>query len=727
MNQGKQQQQPTVKNKSPAPVQITAEQLLQEATARIGNNLFGSGGSLSRIREKQRALADRRDLGEFREKERKAFEDNIRRNRGAIGVWIKYARFEEAQHDYPRARSVYERALEVDPRNVTLWLKYVLMEMRAGHVNLTRNVLDRAVTILPRIDSFWFKYVHMEEMLGNLEAAVQVWERWMIWEPEASVWWSYVKFAERHKQWTLIREIIQRLLQVHSDDSDNWIKAARFFADHLKDVQGARLIFERALDFVGTRNTTIWIEMAKWEARDQGEIERARALYKLALETFKPPSLIEDEVDRSLLTYNQSTQLVPTFTSGDSLVPFNKKVSIENCTKVVNYGTLFNSFAAFERQFGTEHDIEQVTLRKRLDQYEQKVIQTPGDYDLWLDYISLLEDIQAPLDSIREAYERAIANQPTERNKRAWRRYCYLWLGYACLEELQARDMDRAEMVFKAAMSLDSLCQFAKLWIAWAEHYLRKHNLESFRMTMGQALGHKPGSTKVITLYIQREASMGHFDRVRMLHERWIELTGGIQVKPWIAYAEFEAAMDEQERSRTILHLATSMKNEIFNNPEALWRCWIELEMAWGCLTAIPGIYEALLDKTGGHVKVWLAYARFCYDKDKDGGNDDQANVIEGDKVMERAFDHFKTQPQTRLLVLEAWRAQRLSLGLKTEDIDSLFPRRVRREKPISNEIDEGWELIFPDDESGDEELSLENPLQSLLQAAVQWKEQNKD
>ena len=28
-----------------------------------------------------------------------------------------------------RSRSIYERALDVDPRNVTVWLKYVGMEM----------------------------------------------------------------------------------------------------------------------------------------------------------------------------------------------------------------------------------------------------------------------------------------------------------------------------------------------------------------------------------------------------------------------------------------------------------------------------------------------------------------------------------------------------------------------------------------------------------------------
>ena len=68
--------------------------------------------------------------------------------------WIKYAAWEESQKEiqrlhhlalvytsidsivfkkslcYCRARSVYERALDIDHRNITLWLKYAELEMR---------------------------------------------------------------------------------------------------------------------------------------------------------------------------------------------------------------------------------------------------------------------------------------------------------------------------------------------------------------------------------------------------------------------------------------------------------------------------------------------------------------------------------------------------------------------------------------------------------------------
>jgi len=95
---------------------------------------------------------DPEELAVYRMRQRKHFEDRLRMNRQAIGAWIKYASFEEAQRDFERARSVYERALDIDHRNTMLWLKYAEMEMRNRHINAARNVWDRAVTLMPRMD-----------------------------------------------------------------------------------------------------------------------------------------------------------------------------------------------------------------------------------------------------------------------------------------------------------------------------------------------------------------------------------------------------------------------------------------------------------------------------------------------------------------------------------------------------------------------------------------------
>jgi crooked neck len=70
-------------------------------------------------------------------------------------AWVKYAQWEESQLELDRARSVYERALEIDFQSVTLWLKYAEMEMRHKQLNHARNLWDRAVALLPRVDQLW--------------------------------------------------------------------------------------------------------------------------------------------------------------------------------------------------------------------------------------------------------------------------------------------------------------------------------------------------------------------------------------------------------------------------------------------------------------------------------------------------------------------------------------------------------------------------------------------
>lgn len=134
-----------VKNKSPAPIQITAEQIIREAQNQREEE----------IEPPRQKITDAEELQEYRLRKRKEFEDQIRRQRGLISNWLKYAAWEESQRELERARNVYERALDVDYRNVTIWLKYAEMEMKHKKVNLARNLWDRAVTLLPRVNQFW--------------------------------------------------------------------------------------------------------------------------------------------------------------------------------------------------------------------------------------------------------------------------------------------------------------------------------------------------------------------------------------------------------------------------------------------------------------------------------------------------------------------------------------------------------------------------------------------
>ncbi|TXG63231.1 hypothetical protein EZV62_010225 [Acer yangbiense] len=226
-----------VKNKTSAPIQISAEQILREAHER----------QEAEIRPPKQKITDSSELADYRLRKRKEFEDLIRRRvRWNISVWIKYAQWEESQKDFNRARSVWERALEVDYRNHTLWLKYAKLEMKNKFINHARNVWDRAVTLLPRVDQLWCKYIHMEEMLGNVAGARQIFERWMNWLPDQQGWLSYIKFELRYNEIDLARQIFERFVQCHPKVSV-WIRYAKFEMKN-GEIGRSRNVYERAVD-----------------------------------------------------------------------------------------------------------------------------------------------------------------------------------------------------------------------------------------------------------------------------------------------------------------------------------------------------------------------------------------------------------------------------------------------------------------------------------------------
>ena len=118
--------------------------------------------------------------------------------------------------------------------------------------------------------------------------------------------------------------------------------------------------------------------------------------------------------------------------------------------------------------------IEDVVVSKRRGQYEEALSADPLDYDTWFDY-TRLEEGQGDLPSIREVYERAIANLPPVAEKRFWRRYIYLWIKYALFEELQAGEKERAREVYRACLSVipHKLFTFGKVWVMAAHLEVR--------------------------------------------------------------------------------------------------------------------------------------------------------------------------------------------------------------------------------------------------------------
>jgi crooked neck len=87
-----------------------------------------------------------------------------------------------------------------------------------------------------------------------------------------------------------------------------------------------------------------------------------------------------------------------------------------------NKDNLQSEYATFEKQYGNKDTIDDVIISKRKEQYEQLLEESPFNYDIWFDYLKMLEQ-EGNESSVIEAYEKAVKNVPPSKEKRFWRRW----------------------------------------------------------------------------------------------------------------------------------------------------------------------------------------------------------------------------------------------------------------------------------------------------------------
>lgn len=585
---------PRVKNKAPAPQQISAEQLLREAVDRQEPGLQAP----------TQRFEDLEELHEYQGRKRREFEDYVRRNRINMNNWMHYAQWELEQKEFGRARSVFERALDVDATSVTLWIRYIEAEMKTRNINHARNLLDRAVSVLPRVDKLWYKYVYMEEMLGNIAGTRQVFERWMSWEPYEGAWSSYIKLEKRYNEFDRARAIFERFTVVHPEPK-NWLKWARFEEENgTSDL--VREVFGLAIETLGEDflDEKLFSAYARYETKLK-EFERARAIYKYAL----------DRLPRS------------------------------------KSATLHKAYTTFEKQFGDREGVDDVIIAKRRVQYEEQVKENPKNYDIWFDFVRL-EETSGDEERVRDVYERAIAQIPPSQEKRHWRRYIYLWIFYAIWEEMEARNAERARQIYQECLKLipHKKFTFAKMWLMKAQFEIRQMDLQAARKTLGNAIGACP-KDKLYRGYIDLERQLFEFVRCRTLFEKQIEWNPS-NTQAWIKFAELERGLDDLDRARAVFELGIAQTT--LDMPELLWKAYIDFEEYEEEYPRTRTLYERLLEKTD-HVKVWINYARFEINI-PDGEEGDEEEDEEEDrpvseeakrrarKVFERAHDVMKTR-----------------------------------------------------------------------------------
>ena len=696
------------KNRAPAPLQITAEQLLRESLE----------FTESRSSAPQQSIATAEELREFQLRKRKEFEDGLRRQRHSISQWLRYAEWEGSQKEWGRARSIFERALEVDYRNVSVWMKYAEFEMRHRFIAHARNVFDRAITLHPRVDALWYKYVYMEERLGDVRAVRGLFTRWLTFHPDEKVYYAFIGFELRHRQLDEVRSVYQRFTLAHHFASS-------------------------------------YIRYAKFEER-QGEVRLARGIYDLALKEIKESAKAEadkrEEEEQLLLAYADFEERQREYDRARAIFRY----ALDRVKRAA-VTPLFERYSQFEKQHGDREELETVILAKRRLFYEAQLRANPHSYDVYFDYLQLEQSMpKVNSSSIRALFERGIAAVPKVASKRQWKRYIYLWIYFAVWEELDMAAYERVKALYERLLGLlhPLPFTFAKLWLLYAEFLIRRKDLASARKVFGAALG-LVGKASLYVAYMQMEMSLGEVERCRRIFDKWLEEHSTV-ADVWVKYAEMERHLEERERARRIMELAVGQP--ALDRPERVWKGYIDMELQWMKRSVeeegggeelreegrerIRRLYERLLERTQ-HCKVFISYAHFevgekewkrtraifqraddfyankC--REVDDSQEEGAGTNQWQRVRER-----ESVREERALLLSSWREYEAVYGSREQQqrVQAKLPVKVhkkRERRDASGEVLGGWEEVveyrFPEEE----QTQLSKGLK-LMERAKLWK-----
>lgn len=655
-----------------------------------------------RLEKPKQSIEDLEELRSLQLTKRREYELQLNKNKLNYGQWIRYARWEiEFNHDFKRARSIYERALLVNVEHVPFWTNYIKFELSHNNINHARNLLDRAVGTLPRVDKFWFLYVQTEETVQNFNKVRQLFKSWIKWNPPAAVWDAYVSFERRYEETENVREVFSNYVLKHPRGETwiNWID----FEINVGDVQYIRNVFELSIDNLLKVNPNdkkipeIIEKWAFWEYKSS-ENERANEIFRFIL-------------DKSKFSFDAD-----------------------------QYQRLLQAFTSFESKFGDENNLTENVILKRKLKYVSNVEKNPNDIDSWW----LLLDMMYG-DELEEWMEKSIANVPKDSEKTIlWRRYVFLWIKYCLYLEFSTKDIEKARELWNKSLSITSKdLMFGKLWILYTEFEIRNSDepINKARKVLGRSIGSmvKP-KDKIFKYYVELEKRLGEWDRVRKIYEKWLEVSftnNRKALKVLLDYVEFEKELQEFNRCEALFSMGLEfIQQDLIADKltpyDYLYMSFIEYYKEQFEYSKALDLFEKLVDDYD-NVKVWITYANFYSTIPTDtqlqefnASNEQEFTFELGEeqrentrRIYRRALDHYKStgESESRLVILEAWRQYEEENGddESLKSVAAKFPQIVKRMINENNIQTERLEYIFPDDKPTIPNLS------KFLQNAKKW------
>ncbi|KAF8196043.1 pre-mRNA-splicing factor CLF1 [Pholiota molesta] len=657
---------PRIKNRAPAAIQITAEQLLREA-------------------QERQETAFRAPKQRYRGRKRKEFEERIRRTRGSIKEWLQYANWEASQNEFARSRSISN-----------LWLSYTEMELKA-------------VTLLPRVDQLWYKYVYLEELLQNVPGARQVFERWMQWEPEDKAWQAYIKLEERYQELDRASAIYERWVAVRPEPRV-WVKWGKFEEERSR-VDKAREVFQTALEFYGDEEEqvekaqAVFSAFAKMETRLK-EYERARVIYKFALSRIPRAksaglyaSYTKFEKQHGTRSTLENTVL------GKRRIQYEEELSHDGR----NYDVWFDytrleegALRDLKDEGATQEELDAATARVR-EVYERAVSQVPPGGEkrhwrryifLWLDY-ALFEEIETKdYPRTRQIYQTAIQLVPHKQFT-----FAKLWLMFAKFE-IRRLELTSARKILGTAIGM---CPKEALFKGYIDLEIELREFDRARTLYEKYLEYDPSNSTAWIKYAELEAQLQDFARTRAIFDLAVSQSPlSMPELLWKAYIDFEVEEGERETARALYERLIALSGHV--------KVWISYAM-----------FEA--------EPIPLPRAEREEEEEEDEDEEQERKMAPGDpalarQVFERGYKDLKSKglKQERIALLHIWKTFEENHG-SPEDVkkvEGMMPiqARVRHVDQETGQMVEDWDFVFADDEREAHPTSFK-----FMQMAHAWKQ----
>ncbi|CCK71294.1 Clf1p KNAG_0G02360 [Huiozyma naganishii CBS 8797] len=664
-------------------------------------------------------IIDLEELKSYQLRKRTEYESCLKRNRLDMGQWMRYALWEVDQHDFQRARSVFERALLVDSSFVPLWIRYITSELKNKYVNHARNLLERAVSTLPRVDKLWYQYLFLEESLENWDVVRALYNKWISLEPATGAWDSYIEFEIRRENFSAVRDIFARYVLVYPQ-LPIWMKWIGFEKVY-GDIASVRQIYSLAVDTIVRYEqamdengiSKLLVSFANWEATQQ-EYERCISIFTLALEKWPNSQFLKD-------------------------------------AKVQH-----------EKKFGDSHSIQTSVTLKRKSRYKQLLLENSRDYRTWWTYLDLIESY-FPEELIPE-FERAVsvASQPLQKEVMdvEWRSYIFLWLRYLSYVELNLNDTSLCRSLYRRVINdVIPHDKFTsnKLWLMNSEFEIRQENISAARKILGRAIGTCP-NPELFQKYIQLELNLKEFDRVRKLHEKFIEYDP-ISMENWLNYAKLEQELGDEQRMRSIYTMAlnkdvvplplqdqvkiieeflsSETEFENYNNARQLYRQYLELGRYTPSIWISFAMYQSSTPTDKQLSQILSESADREDDEEAVEFESNEENFDEARKIYEEALVYFKEkgESESRYRIMTAFVTFEKRFG--NEETQKALEKRIPipiKKKIIENNIErEIIEYSFPEDQlpnivPDDHKESVEDHqekpnVSKFLALAKKWKE----